>query len=125
MIVPRIANATNGLFYCPPSHSATVTPITNCANTATWGDRYLGWVRPSIAGSRWTRPIANHARGRALEPAFEFGMAGFAAARNPSTQPAPPAARASASHGFPSPDSGNSANRPGPKNTTAAYVVRT
>ena len=71
------------------------------------------------------RPIANHVRVAALEPAFEFAMAEFAIARNTSTQPAPHAARASASHGFPSPDSGNSANRPGPKNTTAAYVVRT
>src|SRR5215510_10505970 len=112
MIVPRIANAVNGLLYWAPSHSATPTPITNCTNTATCGERYLGCVRPSIAGSRWIRPIANQVRVEAFEPAFEFAMAEFAIARNTSTQPAPQTARASASHGFPPPNVGNCENLP-------------
>src|SRR5262245_9163341 len=125
MIVPRSANAVNGLLYWAPSHSATPTPITNCTKTATCGDRYLGWVRPSIAGSRWILPIANQVLVAALEPALEFAIAEFAIARNTSTQPAPHAARASASQGFPSPEAGKSKKRLGPKYTTAAYVVST
>src|SRR4029453_9305529 len=124
MIVPSIAKAVNGLLYWAPSQSATPTPITNWNRTATCGDRWVGFVRPSTAGRSRIRPIANRVRVAAFELAFALARAEFAIARKTRIQPAPQAARASASQGFPPPEAGNSKNRPGPKNTTAAYVVR-
>src|SRR6266545_5479033 len=125
MIVPRMANPSAGTLYCAPSQSETPIPITSCVHTAMCGDREEGWVRARTDGSSRIRPMENSVRVAALEPAFELAMAELAMARKTSTHPAPHAARARPSHGFPPPEVANPPKRAGPKKTVAAYVVKT
>src|SRR5436309_5892259 len=124
MIVPRTANSVILPLYWALSHRATPIPFTSWTTTETCGERYLGWVRCRMVGSRRIRPIAYRVRVAAFEPAFALAMAELAMARNTSTHPAPHTIRATESQGLPPPAAGNPAYLSAPKKTVEAYVVR-
>src|SRR6266511_2507761 len=99
----------------------------SCAITATCGDFQWGCTDANSEGSRRIRPIAYQVRVVALAPAFEFAMAEFTMARK-TNQAAPHTMCPRPSHGSPSLSAMNPFEPPilsGPKNTVAAYVVRT
>src|SRR5438132_4806169 len=92
MIVATNPNAVIGSYW-KPSHRATPTPTTSCAHTARWGECHLGWTVPRTRGRIRTRPIANHVRVAAFDPAFELAIVEFTMARNTNTHAPPHTAR--------------------------------
>src|SRR5262245_47857238 len=106
--------------YRLPSHSETTSANTNCAVTATYGDRLVGWTLANADGSSRILPIAYQVRVVALAAALALAIAELAMARNTTTQPAPHTWRASPSHGLPFPNFAKPAILSGPKKTVAA-----
>src|SRR5919197_3100714 len=84
-----------------PSQKGTMRPTTSWSHTATCGERNRGCTLASALGSRRTRPIENHVRVAALDPAFEFARVEFTIAMNTNTQADPHAARPRFSHPVP------------------------
>src|SRR5438105_5874200 len=121
MTVATIPKAVIGSYWNPNQNAAS-NPMRSCSHTAMCGERYLGWTLVRTAGSSRTRPMANHVRVAAFEPALELAIVEFTMAKNTKTQAPPHTVRAMAGQLSPA---RNLVIRFGPKNTVAAYVVST
>ncbi len=122
MMVATNTNAVTGS-YLKPRTSGTASPITNCTNTARYGDRCVGWSLLRKRGSRRIRANAKAMRVETLDPALELAMDELMIAKNTSTQKMPYEACASPCHEE-APAPPKAANLSGPKATSTAYVVK-
>src|SRR5262245_13502084 len=120
-IVATSPNAVIGSYW-NPSQNGTTRPTISWSQTATLGERNRGWRLASALGSSRTRPMENHVRVAAFEPALEFAMVEFTIAKNTRIHAPPQTARPSPSHPVPV---AKLTIFSGPVNTVAAYVVRT